>query len=178
MVQRHAGDVGDESLGDSLFDASSAERLSDREVVFTRSVDAPRERVWMIWSELRHLHQWWGPAGFTTTTHEFTFVPGGVWRFVMHGPDGTDTPNTIVFRELDRPSRIVYDNSWERPGLRLDFTIAVTFVAEGARTRLSIHFTFADAEALRIATEQYGVREGGVQTLARFEEYLRATAIP
>jgi uncharacterized protein YndB with AHSA1/START domain len=96
----------------------------------------------------------------------------------MHGPDGTDTPNTIVFRELDPPSRLVYDNSWERPGLRLDFTIAVTFVAEGTRTRLSIHFTFANAEALRIATEQYGVREGGVQTLARFEEYLRATAIP
>jgi len=157
---------------------STIEQPSDREVVFSRVFNAPRELLWTAWSEPRHLHRWFGPTGYTTTTHEFAFVPGGVWRFVMHGPDGTDTPNTIVFRELDRPSRIVYDNSWERPGLRLDFTIAVTFVAEGAGTRLSIHFTFADAEALRIATEQYGVREGGVQTLARFEEYLRATAIP
>jgi len=157
---------------------STIEQPSDREVVFSRVFNAPRELLWTAWSEPRHLHRWFAPTGSTTTTHEFAFVPGGVWRCVMHGPDGTDTPNTIVFRELDRPSRIVYDNSWERPGLRLDFTIAVTFVAEGARTRLSIHFTFADAEALRIATEQYGVREGGVQTLARFEEYLRATAIP
>ena len=157
---------------------STIEQPSDREVVFSRVFNAPRELLWTAWSEPRHLHRWFGPTGYTTTTHEFAFVPGGVWRFVMHGPDGTDTPNTIVFRELDPPSRLVYDNSWERPGLRLDFTIAVTFVAEGARTRLSIHFTFADAEALRIATEQYGVREGGVQTLARFEEYLRATAIP
>ena len=157
---------------------STIEQPSDREVVFSRVFDAPRELLWTAWSESRHLHRWFGPTGYTTTTHEFAFVPGGVWRFVMHGPDGTDTPNTIVFRELDPPSRLVYDNNWERPGLRLDFTVAVTFVAEGAGTRLSIHFTFANAEALRIATEQYGVREGGVQTLARIEEYVRAPAAP
>ena len=121
---------------------STIEQPSDREVVFSRVFDAPRELLWTAWSEPRHLHRWFGPTGYTTTTHEFAFVPGGVWRFVMHGPDGTDTPNTIVFRELDPPSRLVYENSWERPGLRLDFTIAVTFVAEDAGTRLSIHFTF------------------------------------
>ena len=157
---------------------STIEQPSDREVVFSRVFDAPRELLWTAWSEPRHLHRWFGPTGYTTTTHEFAFVPGGVWRFVMHGPDGTDTPNTIVFRELDPPSRLVYDNSWERPGLRLDFMVAVTFVVEGNGTRLSIHFTFANAKALRIATEQYGVREGGVQTLARIEEYVRAAAAP
>ena len=80
----------------------------------------------MIWTELRHLHRWWGPAGFTTTTHEFAFVPGGVWRFVMHGPDGTDYPNRIVFREIDPPARIVYENGWDLPGVPLDFTVVVT----------------------------------------------------
>jgi len=157
---------------------STIEQPSDREVVFSRVFDAPRELLWTAWSEPRHLHRWFGPTGYTTTTHEFVFAPGGTWRFVMHGPDGTDTPNTIVFRELDPPSRLVYENSWERPGLRLDFTVAVSFVTEDGGTRLSIHFTFTDAEALRIATEQYGVREGGVQTLDRFEEYVRAAAMP
>jgi hypothetical protein len=52
----------------------------------------------------------------------------------------------------------------------------VTFASEGTGTRLSIHFYFADAEALRVATEQYGVRDGGVQTLERFGEYLRSSA--
>ncbi len=98
-----------------MLDASTAERLSDTEVIFTRLVDAPRERVWMIWTEVRHLHRWWGPTGFTTTTHEFTFAPGGVWRLVMHGPDGTDYPTRIVFREIDPPSRIVYENGWIFP---------------------------------------------------------------
>ena len=110
-----------------MFEASSAERLSDREVVFTRSVDAPRERVWMIWAELRHLHRWWGPAGFTTTTHEFTFAPGGVWRFVMHGPDGTDYPNESVFTEVVAPERIVLEHLREVH----HFFLTITFAAQG-----------------------------------------------
>lgn len=155
---------------------SALEQPSDREVVFSRVFDASRELLWKAWSEPRHLHRWFGPTGFTTTTHEFAFEPGGVWRFVMHGPDGTDYPNTIVFRELDPPARLVYENSWELPDAPLRFTVAVTFTNEGTRTRLAIHFTFRDAEALRIATERYGVRDGGVQTLDRLQEYLLATA--
>lgn len=172
MVQRHAGDVGDESLGGSLLDASSAERLSDREIIFTRSVDAPREWVWMIWTEPRHLHRWWGPTGFTTTTHEFTFAPGGVWRLVMHGPDGTDYPTRIVFREIDPPSRIVYENGWDLPGAPLDFTVVVSFEPEGEKsTRFSLHMTFRDADALRTAVERYGVMRGGIGTLDRLAQY-------
>ena len=172
MVQRHAGDVGDEVIGGELFDASSAERLSDTEVVFRRSVNAPHDRVWMIWTEVRHLHQWWGPAGFTTTTHEFTFVRGGVWRFVMHGPDGADYPNCIVFREIDPPSRIVYENGWDLPGAPLVFTVVVTFQPQGEKTRFSLHMTFRDAEALRTAVERYGVMHGGTQTLDRLAQYV------
>jgi uncharacterized protein YndB with AHSA1/START domain len=169
MVRRSAGDV--EPLGARLLDTSSAERPSDREIVFTRLVDAPRERVWTIWTEVGHLHRWWGPAGFTTTTHEFTFAPGGVWRFVMHGPDGTDYPNRIVFREIDPPSRIVYENGWDLPGVPLDFTVVVSLVPDGAKTRFSLHMTFRDEEALRAAVERYGVVPGGTQTLDRLAVY-------
>jgi len=171
MGQRHAGDVSDETLGDPLLETSSAERLSDREVVFTRLVDAPPERVWKIWAELEHLQRWWGPAGFSTTTYEFDFAPGGLWRFIMHGPDGTDYPNRIVFREIDPPSRIVYENGWDLPGVPLDFTVVVTFVPDGTRTRFALHMTFRDEAALRAAVEVYGVMHGGTQTLDRLANY-------
>jgi uncharacterized protein YndB with AHSA1/START domain len=153
-------------------DSSRTDRPSDREVVFSRLVDAPRELVWEIWSDPRHLHEWYGPAGYTTTTHEFSFVPGGVWRFVMHAPDGTDNPNRVVFREVDPPSRLVYENGWGLPGAPLDFTVVVTFAPVGRQTRLSIHMTFRDAEALRTAVERYGVLEGGTQTLERLARYM------
>lgn len=152
------------------------ERPSEREVVFTRLLAAPSELVWEVWTDPRHLHEWYGPAGFTTTTHEFSFVPGGVWRFIMHGPDGIDYPNRVVFREIDAPRRLVYDNGWDLPGAPLDFTVVVTFVPDGARTRLSIHMTYRDAESMKTAVERYGVLEGGVQTLERIAEYLSEVA--
>jgi uncharacterized protein YndB with AHSA1/START domain len=153
--------------------ASVVERPSDREVVFSRVFAASRELLWKAWSDPRHLHRWFGPTGFTTTTHEFAFVPGGVWRFVMHAPDGTDVPNRIVFRELLPPARLVYDNAWDLPGSPVDFTVVVTFVAVDGGTRLSIHMTFPTVEAMRTAVERYGVLDGGTQTLERIEAYLR-----
>jgi uncharacterized protein YndB with AHSA1/START domain len=152
---------------------AETERPSDREVIFSRLLDAPREIAWKAWADLEQLRQWWGPTGFSTTTHEFAFVPGGVWRFVMHGPDGTDYPNRIVFREIDPPSRLVYENGWDLPGHPVDFKVVVMLVAVGRKTRLSLHMTFRDAESLKTAVERYGVLEGGTQTLARLEGYVR-----
>jgi len=151
---------------------SQIEHPSNREVIFSRLLDAPRELVWKVWCDPQHLLQWWGPAGFTTTTHEFSFVPDGEWRFIMHGPDGTDYPNLVVFREIEPPSRLVYENGWDLPGSPLDFKVVVTFDAVGTKTRLSLHMTFRNAEAYRTAVERYGVLEGGRQTLDRLAGYV------
>jgi uncharacterized protein YndB with AHSA1/START domain len=95
-----------------------------------------------------------------------------VWQHVMHGPDGTDYPTRIVFREIDRPSRLVYDNCWELPGVPLDFRVVVTLEARGSKTALSLHMIFPSEDALRIAVERYGVRDGGTQTLDRMARTL------
>jgi len=151
---------------------------SDREVIFSRLVDAPPELVWSVWSDPKHIHEWWGPTGFTTTTHEFAFVPNGVWRYIMHGPDGTDYPNRVVFREIEPPSRLVYENSWDLPDAPLDFTAVATFVPDGKKTRLSLHMTFRDAKAFRTAVERYGVIDGGTQTFERLAHYLSHLSSP
>jgi len=147
-------------------------RPSAREVVFSRLIAAPVPVVWAAWSEPRHLHAWYGPAGYTTTTEEFAFTSGGVWRFIMHGPDGVDTPNVVVFRTVEPQRRIVYENRWDRPGARLDFVVDVTFAAEGDATRLALHMTFADDEAMRVAVQQYGVLAGGVETFERIARHV------
>ena len=147
-------------------------RPSGREVVFSRLIAAPVALVWEIWSSVRHLDEWFGPTGFTTTTQEFAFVPGGAWRFTMHGPDGTDYPNRIVFRTIEPKTRIVYANSWDLPDAPLDFTVVVTFAAEGEGTRLILHMTFANDAAMRTAVERYGVLSGGIETFERIAEYV------
>src|SRR5918998_1608649 len=69
-------------------------------------IDAPRERVFEAFTEVRHLSRWWGPEGFTTTTRAFEFRVGGEWDFVMHGPDGTDFQEWIYWTEIAPPERI------------------------------------------------------------------------
>jgi uncharacterized protein YndB with AHSA1/START domain len=150
------------------------ERPSDREVIFSRLLDAPQELVWNVWTDLRHLHHWFGPAGFTTTTYEFAFVPGGEWRFIMHGPNGVDYPNRVVFREIVPPTRLVYENGWDLPDAPLDFMVVVTLSPYEAQTKLSIRMTYADAEAFKVAVERYGVLEGGTQTLERLSKYVES----
>ena len=154
----------------------TTERPSNHEVLFTRIVDAPRELVWLAWTDLQHLHEWYGPDGFTTTTHEFAFVPGGVWRFIMHGPDGTDYHTRVVFREIIAPSRLVFDNEWSLPGAPLAFTLTLTLVASGAKTDISMRLTFADVEAMKTAVEVYGVLEGGAQTMERLAMHVGTIA--
>lgn len=59
---------------------------ADREIVATRVFDAPRDLVFKMWTDPKHIVHWWGPNGFTNTIHEMDVRPGGVWRFIMHGP--------------------------------------------------------------------------------------------
>ncbi len=80
--------------------------MTDREILVSRTIDAPRDLVFEAFTEVRHLSRWWGPDGFTTTTHAFRFTVGGEWTFVMHGPDGTDYPEWITWTEIVAPERI------------------------------------------------------------------------
>jgi len=56
--------------------------------VILRVFDAPRELVWEAWTNAKHVVNWWGPRGFTTTIEVMDVRPGGEWRLIMHGPDG------------------------------------------------------------------------------------------
>ena len=52
---------------------------ANRELSITRLLNAPPELVWEVWTKPEHITHWWGPVGFTTTTHEMNIKPGGVW---------------------------------------------------------------------------------------------------
>jgi uncharacterized protein YndB with AHSA1/START domain len=98
---------------------------------------------------------------------------GGVWRFMMHGPDGTDYPNKIVYLEIAAPERLVYDHSDDGEG-SAEFQTTVTFVAVGRdKTKVTLRATFASKEA-RDAAAKFGAIEGGQQTLARLDQHLAA----
>jgi len=140
---------------------------SDREIAASRLFDAPRELVWKLWTDPHHVAQWWGPRGFTNTVHEMNVRPGGVFRFHMHGPDGRNYRNEIVYREVVEPERLVYDHISEP-----FFHVTVTFAEENGKTRLTMRSLFQSAEVRRKVIETFGALEGMKQTLVRLGEQL------
>lgn len=144
-----------------------------REIVVTRVFDAPRELVFETWTDRDRISHWWGPRGFTTTTHEMDVRPGGVWRFIMHGPDGTDYPNRIRYSEVAPPARLVYIHDSGEEGDPREFHTTVTFEERGGQTELTMRTRFASAEARDYVVREVGAIEGANQTLDRFGEELR-----
>ncbi len=108
-----------------------------REIVATRVVDASREHVFEMFTDRQHVARWWGPKGFTSTIDEMDVRPGGVWRFVMHGPDGTDYKNKIVYDEIARPERLVYTHTGGA-----QFQATATFTSYAEKTVLAMRMLF------------------------------------
>jgi uncharacterized protein YndB with AHSA1/START domain len=156
---------------DSAQSAQSQDSTADREIVLSRVFDAPRELVFKAWTDSKHVAQWWGPNGFTTTVQEMDVRPGGVWRFVMHAPNGVDYPNKIVFVEVVEPERLVYNHGSGEEG-DPGFEAIVTFADEGGKTRLSIRQLYATTAERDYVAREYHAVEMGNQTLQRFAEYL------
>lgn len=149
---------------------------SERELVLERTFDAPRERVFDAWTDAAHLAHWFGPHGYTTTTHEADIREGGVWRYTMHGPDGTDYPSRMTYREVLRPARIVYDHGEDVDDDPDRFHVTVTFDDEGGRTRLVSRMRFASAEQ-RDAKVRFGAVELGHQTMDRLAAWLEGQGV-
>jgi uncharacterized protein YndB with AHSA1/START domain len=151
--------------------ASSAD-TAEREIVLTREFDAPRELVWQAWTDPEHMPRWFGPNGFSTTILSMDVRPGGTSRYTMHGPDGTDYPNRVVYQEVVRPERLVYLLDDDVDDGSDAFHVTLTLEEENGRTRLTQRMVFATAEQ-REGVVSFGAIELGQQTLQRLAEYLR-----
>lgn len=75
-----------------------------------RVVNATTKQVFEAWTNPAHLNKWWGPKGFTSTTHTHELKPGGQWLFVMHGPDGQAYPNECVYVKVEAPSSVIWNH--------------------------------------------------------------------
>jgi uncharacterized protein YndB with AHSA1/START domain len=153
---------------------TSTKRKSN-ELRISRVYDAPVQAVWDAWTEPDQVARWWGPRGFTITTHSKDLRPGGTWIYTMHGPDGTDYPNTTYYHEVRERELLVYDHgaSEGRPPL---FRVTVTFQAVGdERTAMEMTMTLATPEAAE-EIAKFIKKAGGESTWDRLAEYLEKEA--
>jgi uncharacterized protein YndB with AHSA1/START domain len=114
----------------------------DTEIISTRIFNVPRELLFRAWSEPEHLKNWWGPAGFTNTFHEFDFRVGGRWRFTMHGPEKGNYQNDCEFIKIEEPSFI----AWKRYSQPIFQVVAVFEEVSTDKTKLIFKMLFHTAE--------------------------------
>ncbi|RJG11573.1 SRPBCC family protein [Massilia cavernae] len=141
-----------------------------REIRIIRTYDAPLKAVWDAWTDPDQVAQWWGPRGFTLTTHSKDLRAGGSWVYTMHGPDGTDYPNKTLYLEVEPLARLVYDHGGndDRPPM---FRVTVQFAEADGKTRMEMCMSLPSAEAAAQA-RQFIKQAGGDATWDRLAEYL------
>jgi uncharacterized protein YndB with AHSA1/START domain len=142
--------------------ATGAVSIEDRELVLSRLIDVPREKLYRAWTEPELLKQWFAPLPYTTPVAEMDVRPGGANLIVMRGPDGAELPNRGVYLEVVKNERLVftdaYAKAWE-PSQKPFMTVVLTFEDEGGKTRYTArarHWTVED----RQAHENMGFHQG------------------
>jgi uncharacterized protein YndB with AHSA1/START domain len=151
-----------------------AAKNNPTEIRITRLYDAPIKAVWNAWTDPKQTAKWWGPRGFTLTTHAKDLRPGGTWDYTMHGPDGTDYPNTTRYIEVEPYAKLVYDHggSGDKPPM---FRVTVLFSEAKGKTKMDMTMSLPTAEAAE-ETRKFIKKAGGNSTWDRLAEYLEHDA--
>jgi uncharacterized protein YndB with AHSA1/START domain len=144
---------------------------SDREIVATRLVDAPRTLVWEAWTRPEHLPQWLlGPDGWTMPICEIDLRPGGAWHFVWQGPKGARLEMRGVWREVVPPERLVRTESWGEEWPETLNTLVLS--EEEGKTLMTCTVLYPSKEARDQALET-GMKEGWSESYDRLDAFLR-----
>jgi uncharacterized protein YndB with AHSA1/START domain len=144
-----------------------------QELTLTRVLHAPRELVWKVWTDPKHLAQWWGPSGFTNPLCQVDLKINGQLRIDMRGPDGVTYPMDGYFKEITPPERLVFTSLALDDRLQPIFENlnTITFMEEGKNTKLTLH-----VRVLQITdgAEVYlkGMEQGWTLSLERLQETL------
>ncbi len=162
---------------------SVTSKVEGRDLIFERIFDAPRELVFKVFSEAKHLEKWWGPKGWQTEIREFNFKPGGVWHFCTKCTDenqemyGYESWGKAIFHEIAEPERIIYTDVFsDEAGNQADGMpeqlVTITFTEHEGKTKLTSRTQFSSVEELQSVLDM-GVVEGLTSTWDCLDEHLQ-----
>lgn len=147
-----------------------AAKGKSNELKLTRVLNAPLSAVWDAWTDPAQIVQWWGPRGFTLTTHAKELRTGGFWNYTMHGPDGTDYHNITRYLDVVPKTKLVYDHGATETTPPL-FRVTVTFSESKGKTRMDLTMALPSPEAAE-ETRKFIKKAGGDGTWDRLAEHV------
>jgi uncharacterized protein YndB with AHSA1/START domain len=149
---------------------------TDRDLVLTRIIDAPREKVYRCWTDPELVKQWFAPRPWSTSEVRMDVRAGGSSYVVMRDPDGNDYPNPGLFLEVVPNEKLVFTDAFTsawQPSEKPFMVVILTFEDEGGKTKytaIARHWTAADREA----HEKMGFHEGWGQCASQLEELAKS----
>jgi len=159
-----------------------------KEFVISRVFDAPRDKVWKAWTEAERLKQWWGPKGFTVSYCKIDLRPGGVLHYCLRSPDGHDMWGKFVYREIVKPERLVWINSFSdkdggttvhpmSPDWPREMLSTATFEEQGGKTKVTVQWVPVDSstqiERKTFEDGRDSMKQGWTGTMDKFADYLK-----
>ena len=140
--------------------------MQTQELKTIKTINAPIEKMWEVWTNPDHLVKWWGPNGFTNTIHQMDLEKGGEWKMTMHGPDGTNFPNRSIFLEIIPNEKIVFEH------FNPHFITTVSFESVDSGTKIEWSMLFDSPEMYEIVVKAHKADEGQKQNLEKLEKYI------
>lgn len=140
---------------------------ANRELLHTYLIDAPIETVWPAWTKPEQIAIWWGPNGFTNTIQKMDVQPEGEWKFIMHGPDGTDYRNESIFKEVVPHKRLVFEHITGP-----HFFATIEFESLGNQTFISWRMLFDSEEQFTKVIKVFKADEAQIQNIERLKAFL------
>jgi len=155
-------------------DATTYATPTDREVVITRVVDAPRHLVFAAWTDPKLLPRWMtGPEGWTMPVCDIDLRPGGTWRFVWRRADGSEMGMTGSYKEVSPPERLVTTEKWGPEWPETTNTLILTQQNGGTLMTLTILYPSKEARDAALKT---GMADGTEKSYDRLVELLKTLA--
>lgn len=162
-------------------EGSAAKAPVEQEIVITRDLDAPPERVFKAWTDPERVARWWGPRGFTTPFCRIDLRTGGVFHYCMRSPEGRDYWGIGIYREIVAPERIVYTDAFSDAdgnpvspahyGMSAshpaETLVTATFAEHGAKTTLTLRHSIPESSDV-----YEECRQGWTEMLERLGEEL------
>jgi uncharacterized protein YndB with AHSA1/START domain len=158
----------------------------NKEFVISREFDVSRELMFKVWTDPEHMQRWWGPKDFKVIHSKMDLRPGGVYLYGIRSPDGHDMWGKFVYREIVKPERIVFVNSFSdenggvtrhpmNPGWPLELLSTITFTEQGGKTTVTVRWLPLNASEKERNTFQAGfesMNKGWGGTLDQLATYV------
>jgi uncharacterized protein YndB with AHSA1/START domain len=137
---------------------------SGKELIVTRTFDAPLSKVWHAWTNATELDKWWAPKPWKAVTKEFDFFEGGHWLYAMQGPEGDKQWCIVRYHAIEEGKSFSSSDAFSDDEGNVDDSMPVmqwhnTFEDQGGKTLYTATLTFETEEALNKIVAM-GFKEG------------------